>query len=184
MKRILAWALCLLVLAAAGLLAFEELRSRYVVVQRGLPTLRGALIIEAINDGGGSCSVMIDEGPSFPLHRRLAIDCGFGAKGIAQYREDTQDGFLGAIRLFDGAEHLITTWAGGSAYRVRVYRLGPDAITKVLEAGSIGAPGMRHDRDGGLIIETIDYGAVGGRANPVSVMHVWDEATGRFREQR
>lgn len=120
----------------------------------------------------------------FDLTRELRIECVKGCKPAQSYSERMQDGYLGAIRLFDGAEHLITTWAGGSAYRVRVYRLGTNAITKVLEAGSMGAPGMRYDPDGRLVIETTLHGPEGGRANPVSVLHIWDETAGQFREQR
>jgi hypothetical protein len=183
-KKGLIWGVCLLALGVAGLLAFDELGWRFAIVERGQPSTYGVLVMQPVNGKGGFCSVFYEEHPSYPMHRRLEITCGFGSKDSIQYREDTSDRYLGAIRLFDGAEHLITTWAGGSAYRVRVYRLGPDAITKAMEAGSIGAPGMHYDRDGRLVIETTDYGPVGGRANPVSVMHVWDEATGRFREQR
>lgn len=183
MKKGLVWGVCLLAFVAIGLLAFDELRWRYVIVERGQASLYGSLNIGHVNRDGGGCSVLYEEHPSYPMHRRLEITCGFGSKDSIQYREDTSDGYLGAIRLFDGAEHLITTWAGGSAYRVRVYRLGPDAITKVLEAGSIGAPGMRYDPDGSLVIETTLHGTLGGRANPVNVLHIWDETTGQFREQ-
>ncbi len=184
MKKFLVWAVCLLVLGAAGLVALKELGWRVAIMERSRVSLRGSLVIEPVDQNGGFCAVSYEEHPSYPMHRRLEIDCGFGAKDSVQYHEDTSDGFLGAIRLFDGAEHLITTWAGGSAYRVRVYRLGRDAITKVLEAGSIGAPGMRYDPDGRLVIETTLHGPVGGRANPVSVLHIWDETAGQFREER
>ena len=184
MKKILFWGVCFLALVAAGLVALNELGWRVAIIERSLPSLYGSLVIDRVNRDGGSCSASYEQHRSYPTHWRLDINCGFGFKDGIQYREDTSDRFLGAIRLFDGAEHLITTWAGGGAYRVRVYRLGPDAITKVLDAGSIGAPGMRYDPDGRLVIDTTLHGPVGGRANPVSVVHIWDETTSQFRERR
>ena len=92
--------------------------------------------------------------------------------------------FMGAIHLFRGAEHLVTLWDGGGSYRVMVYRLASDAITKVLEAGTITAPGTRYDGDGNLVVETQLQDPAGGRANPISVVHVWDKASGQFREKR
>lgn len=184
MKRYLAWAAGASVLAIIAIVAFEELQSRYVHVERGQASLVGSLAIWHVNTKGDSCFVSVDEHPSYSMPRRLEINCSFGPNGNLQYREETNERLLGAIRLLDDAEHLITTWGFRGAYRVKVYRLASDAVTKVLDVGTIAAPGMRYDADGSLMIETDFDGPISSGEKPIKIVHIWHQTTGRFQEQR
>ena len=59
---------------------------------------------------------------------------------------------ISAFCLWDGGSDLITIWASGSAYWVRIYHVGEDGIKKVLEQASKSAPQFEMAEDGSPLV--------------------------------
>lgn len=190
MKRYLAWAAAILVVTVLGIEAYTRLPWRFVMVERRGPSLLAHLPISYLVNGAREfgCALSVEEHLSYKTFRKLLIICRFNLTDFqkfydVEYTEDIEDRLVSAIKLFDGAEHVITIWRRDDFDSIRVYRVATDGITKVLETGAITTRGVRYDRDGNLTIETQAHGAIGGRDGPSVVLHVWDPISSRFREQ-
>lgn len=91
------------------------------------------------------------------MSREVRIRCISGCKHPVSYREAVNDPPLGgAFVLRDDSPEFVTTWAGGSAYHIRIYRVEGDQIIKVLEAGTKSFPQFVMDRDGGFVTVLTD----------------------------
>jgi hypothetical protein len=89
------------------------------------------------------------EKPPYHIHvRELTIRCRSDCAGGSPYHEEMFDSPISAFRLWDGSPDLITTWASGSAYVVRIYHIADDKITKVLDQGTKSAPQFGFGADG------------------------------------
>ncbi|WP_448662249.1 hypothetical protein ACG3SL_16470 [Sphingomonas sp. CJ20] len=95
----------------------------------------------------------VDTDPS--VGYRLAIACIDACSSSAAYREDIGDVPMGLfVRDQDGL--LFSLWAGGSAYRVRIWRITDAGIRQVAELSSRGRPEFLDDPQGRPIIHTFD----------------------------
>lgn len=110
---------------------------------------------------------------------QLSIICESGCSDRTEYMEEIGDTPLGLFMLTDADNKLITTWASGSAYVVRVYDLRDDGIRKVLEVHSVGSPSIMRSPGGTLRIVVVQY-----RGNTrTRDRQTWDWADERFVRQ-
>jgi hypothetical protein len=72
--------------------------------------------------------------------RLLRIACVSGCQSVQYFEEKIDDTPIGVVRVSDSMPIIVTTWARGSAYYVRVYSYGSGVISKVFERGSLGVP--------------------------------------------
>lgn len=91
-----------------------------------------------------------------PVGRRLTIDCVAGCTRKVHYVEAVGDTSLGLFQPFDAQPIVLSVWAGGSAYHVRGYRLTADGVTRVLDAATRSAPGVRVDQSGAIVVTTTE----------------------------
>ena len=109
--------------------------------------------------------------PGYIDFRRLSIRCMEGCKGDVRYEEEFIDSIISAFQLYDGSNDLITIWSGGSSYWIRVYHLGPDRITKVMDTATKSAPQFMYDQAGSALIilnnsdSAVPQGALSVRGN-------------------
>lgn len=96
-------------------------------------------------------AAVVAEGARGPV---LSITCSIGCPAPLRYTEAV-DNVLGLFQLSDAEGLLLSTWATGSAYRVRAYRVTAGSVTKVLDASSLGTVGLVPAR-GGLTIQTTE----------------------------
>ncbi len=90
--------------------------------------------------------------PGQMLIRVLTIHCINNCRSSSSYQEKIDDSPISAFWLWDGSPDLITIWAGGSAYRVRIYRVGKRGIEKVMEESTKTAPQFGIAPDQSLIV--------------------------------
>jgi len=90
--------------------------------------------------------------PGYDTFRMLTIRCINNCKPGFSYQEKLDDGPIAAFRLWDASPDLITIWGSGSAYWVRVYHIGKDGITKVLEQATKSAPQFGIAEDGSPLV--------------------------------
>jgi hypothetical protein len=91
-------------------------------------------------------------GAKFRITREVRIRCISGCDHEVSYRETVD--FVpvgGAFVLRDDSPEFVTTWGGGSAYRVFIYRVESDRISKVFEEATRSFPQFVMDRDGTFI---------------------------------
>ncbi len=77
---------------------------------------------------------------------------GKPCRGFVPFEESSVDTPLSAFRLQDNSMDINTVWAAGSAYRVRIYRIGEKGVVKVLEESSKVFPQFGHAQDGAPIV--------------------------------
>lgn len=112
-------------------------------------------IVEIENEAGSDHS-----GRSRGITREVRIQCISGCDRTISYRENIDDPLLGgAFVLRDDSPEFVTTWGGGSAYHVRIYRVEGDRIAKVLDAGTKSFPQFVMDRDGTFLTVLTDQDA-------------------------
>jgi|EndMetStandDraft_2_1072991.scaffolds.fasta_scaffold49395_1 hypothetical protein len=118
-------------------------------------------------------SVQAREGPE---GYRLVADCVRGCRPQVSYVQSIQDSPISLFRLWDGDDLVYSVWAGGSAYRVRVWRLSRAGMTQLLEVTSRARPDFLTGSDGTAEIRT--YEAEGGTqpTHPV----VWRYRDGKY----
>jgi hypothetical protein len=96
-------------------------------------------------------------GQQIDITREVRIRCVSGCNRDVSYREVVDvPPFGGAFVLRDDSPEFVTTWGGGSAYHVRIYRVEGDHIAKVLEEGTKSFPQFVMDHDGSFITVLTD----------------------------
>jgi hypothetical protein len=120
--------------------------------------------------------------------RVLSIHCIDKCKSAVSYQEEVDDSPIAAFRLWDGSRDLITIWAGGSAYRVRIYHVGEQGIEKVMEESTREAPqfGIAADNSLIVILHNPDFPVPAGSFHVNGGIWTWDgrryrPATGETR---
>jgi hypothetical protein len=111
-----------------------------------------------------------------PRGYRLIVDCVRGCIPRTRYVQDVSDSPISLFRLWDGDDLLFSVWAGGSAYRVRVWKVSRGAVVELLEASSRGRPDISSAVDGAPTVRT--YEADGG-TQPTNAV-TWEYRDGAF----
>lgn len=111
-----------------------------------------------------------------PEGYRAVIDCLNHCPVSIRYLQDIGDTPLGLFRRWDGDDLVYSIWAGGSAYRVRVWAVTSHGVSQVLDVASRGRPDFLSARDGESLVRT--YEADGG-AQPERIV-TWRYRSGRF----
>lgn len=75
--------------------------------------------------------------------RTVHIACIEGCASSVKYSEQFDDIPIAAFCLLDGSPDLVTLWATGSAYEIRIYHVGHGSISKVLDQGSVTVPQIK-----------------------------------------
>jgi hypothetical protein len=70
----------------------------------------------------------------------LSISCIEGCASRVSYHEEIDDTPISAFSLRDDSRDIVTFWGTGSAYTVRIYHVGNESISKVMDEGSVSAP--------------------------------------------
>lgn len=111
-----------------------------------------------------------------PVGYRFVVDCVPGCLSAGRYSQDISDSPIGLFKLWDGDDLVYSIWAGGSAYRVRVWAVTARGVSQVLEASSRGRPDFLSGPDGAPEIRT--YEADGGTQPQRPVL--WRYRAGTF----
>ena len=98
------------------------------------------------------------------------------------YAEEISDTPLGLFKRSDWDNLIYSTWAGGSAYRVRVWSVTDDGVQSLFEESSRGMPGFITDKSGRQIIRTYErpHDAVGRDTSLNSQVVLWRLENGHF----
>jgi hypothetical protein len=115
----------------------------------------------------------IEDGPK---GYRLVVDCVRGCIPRTRYVQDISDSPISLFRLGDGDDLLFSIWAGGSAYRVRVWKLSRGGVVQLLKASSRGRPDFVSTDDGAPAVRT--YEADSGLQDPHPM--TWEYRNGNF----
>ena len=94
-----------------------------------------------------------------PTGYRLVADCLCGCSPAHRYAQDIADTPISLFRLSDNDDLVYSIWAGGSAYRVRVWKVGPDIVAQVLEASTRERPDFLTDSSGAVVVRTFEADA-------------------------
>jgi hypothetical protein len=84
---------------------------------------------------------------------RLSIRCVADCALPAAYQEAVSDSPMGLFWQ-DRDDLIVSSWSGGSAYRVRVWQITDKGIARVLEASSRSRPEFLSSADGQLVVQT------------------------------
>ncbi|MCR5877738.1 hypothetical protein [Phenylobacterium sp. J367] len=95
--------------------------------------------------------------------------------------QDVGDAPLGLFQLMDGDDLVYSTWASGSAYRVRVWSVRGGHLAQVLEASTRDRPEFVTGRDGAPEVRTTE--ADGGTQPRRTVVWRYDGAAFQRIEQ-
>lgn len=115
--------------------------------------------------------------------RVLTIDCVAGCPRAVHFVEAYDDVPLGLVQPFDREPIVVAVGAGGSAYRVRAYRVTAAGVTRVLDASTLAAPTIGVSADGMIEVRTTerrDDRATKAEARVVT----WTWRRGRFDRRR
>lgn len=114
--------------------------------------------------------------PGQDLVRLLTIHCIDSCQAASSYHEKIFDSPISAFRLWDGSPDLITIWAGGSSYWVRIYHVGNRGIAKVLDEATRSAPQFGFAADGSpvVMLNNPDAPRPGGGFHVSSGTWKWD----------
>lgn len=126
-----------------------------------------------VNADQANLLVQIQDGPR---GYRFIVECVRGCIPPTQYTQMIGDAPISLFRTWDGDDLVYSVWAGGSAYRVRVWRVTRARVTQVLEASSRARPDFMTSTDGSPEVRT--YEADGGVDIPSPV--VWEYHGGTF----
>ena len=91
-----------------------------------------------------------------PVGYRFVVDCVRGCLATSRYLQDISDSPIGMFKLWDGDDLVYSIWAGGSAYRVRVWAVTARGVSQVLEASSRARPDFLSGPDGAPEIRTFE----------------------------
>lgn len=110
--------------------------------------------------------------------RQVHIACNSDRMRPLTLRETVFDAPVSIFRLYDGASQIITLWASGSAYHLRIYNVQPDRIVKVLDAGTKSAPQFIYDTDGkpSVVLQNDDAAVAPGTVPVHGVIWTWNGA--------
>jgi hypothetical protein len=104
----------------------------------------------------------------------LKIACISDCKSATYYEEKIDDYPIGLFRASDDDDLLISTWASGSAYVIRVYKIQAGLITKVLDQHSLGVPEVTGSEKFDLTIVTTAKSGRGDLDAPINAKWRWD----------
>jgi hypothetical protein len=90
--------------------------------------------------------------PNKLQYNALRIKCIKGCRQNLSYYEETIDSNIGVFRLRDDSKDIITIWASGSSYWVRVYHISDSNISKVMDAATKTSPQFSLSADGKQLI--------------------------------
>lgn len=107
---------------------------------------------------------------------RAIIDCVRHCPAQIRYSQDIGETPLGLFKRWDGDDLVYSTWAGGSAYRVRVWAVTSHGVSQVLDVASRARPDFLATKDGVSVVRT--YEADSGVQPPTPV--TWRYQSGRF----
>ncbi len=82
----------------------------------------------------------------------LRIRCIEYCKRHVDYSEKIGDIVVTSFSLGDHSPEFVTIWAGGTCYRVRIYRVEGNRIVKVMEESTKEYPQFVYDKDGEKLI--------------------------------
>lgn len=113
-----------------------------VAAKRNLRVDQGSLgsisaSVTLVDPGVSDFRIEVQDGP---VGYRWVADCLRGCGKGMRYSQDISDTPISLFRLWDGDDLIYLVWAGGSAYRVRVWKVGVTGVAKLLEASSASRP--------------------------------------------
>jgi len=106
-----------------------------------------------VDDNQANLLVQVQDGPR---GYRFVVDCVRGCIPAMRYTQGVEDYPISLFRTWDGDDLVYSVWAGGSAYRVRVWRVTRTGVTQVLEASSRGRPDFMSSGDGSPEVRTYE----------------------------
>lgn len=115
----------------------------------------------------------IQDGPN---GYRAIIDCVRHCPVQIRYSQDVGETPLGLFKPWDGDDLVYSTWAGGSAYWVRVWAVTSHGISQVLEVASRARPDFLATKDGVSVVRTYEADSGLQPLRPVT----WRYQSGRF----
>lgn len=111
-----------------------------------------------------------------PKGYRFIVDCVRGCIPPMRYVQDIGDAPISLFRPWDGDDLVYSIWAGGSAYRVRVWKVSLGGVSQVLDASSRGRPDILSAADGTPVVRTYEAESGVGPRSPVA----WEYRGGVF----
>jgi len=111
-----------------------------------------------------------------PRGYRLVVDCVRGCIPRTRYVQDIEDTPISLFRLWDRDDLVFSVWSGGSAYRVRVWKLSKGGAVQLLEASSRARPDFVSASDGSVAVRTYEAESGVQAPNPVT----WEYRNGNF----
>eukprot|EP01035_Chromulina_nebulosa_P012463 gene12463-16614_t len=161
-----------------------------VAAKRNLRVDQGSLgsisaSVTLVDPGVSDFRIEVQDGP---VGYRWVADCLRGCGKGMRYSQDISDTPISLFRLWDGDDLIYSVWAGGSAYRVRVWKVGVTGVAKLLKASSASRPEFltmsggeqavrTRERSEGpeagrSIVWTYRDGVFRGNSDPERLMHI------------
>src|SRR4051812_46423732 len=112
--------------------------------------------------------------------RTLVIRCLERCSQFNVYRERVATTPLGLFRLTDAYPLVLTTWAGGTSTRLKIYRIDPTGAKLVFNQYTLGTPTIT-PKGGVLSVTAVQYAGGGGAGSHRKVLsRTWTWKGERF----